>query len=959
MSTTEITTLAESASQAQDLMILVRDFVHELHPQRLRSDGVSFQDKLDRDLGIDSLGRAELLLRIEHAFGIRLPPGTISEAQTVGDLLAAVQKGMPRRGPTQKAVPPPIRLRLVPAAADTQILTEVLDWHVARYPDRLHATILEDEETIIGAITYAELAEAARRVAVNLVIRDIVPGDRIALMLPTGADFFTSFFGVLYAGAIPVPIYPPARLTQIEEHMRRQVGILRNAGARILITVPEALGVASLVRGQVETLSSIESVANLSVPAIAPLPPLTDARATAFIQYTSGSTGNPKGVVLSHANMLANIRALGAGSEATSADIFFSWLPLYHDFGLVAAWLGSLYFAVPLYVMSPLNFLARPESWLRAIHRYRATLSAAPNFGFELCVDKVEAADIEGIDLSSLRMVASGAEPVSAQTLRRFAQRFQPYGFRPEALTPAYGLAESAVGLTLSPLGRGPLVDRVSRDALSRRGAAEPAKPDDTQALEIVSCGQPLPAHEVRIVDEMERELAERREGRLEFRGPSATSGYFHDAAKTQELFHGAWLDSGDQAYMAGGEVYLTGRIKDIIIRAGQHIYPQEIEEAVAGVPGVVRNGVAAFGVTDQSSGTEAVVVLVETAETDPTARKALQVRANEVTTDILGAPADEMVLVAPQTVPKTSSGKVRRGAARDLYESGHIGSPQRSIRWQMLRLFLTSFFARCSRLPQNLGSFMYAIWWWSVIAVLAIPCCLAVLVLPKIEWRWNIMRSLSRAALAAVGAPVSISGADHLPAGNAVVTFNHSNYADALVAAAILPGTPVFAAKKEFARQFFVGSFLRQLGVFFVERFDVAGSLADAKAATSIARHGRLLVFFPEGTFTRRAGLTEFYLGAFKIAAEARLPVIPGVIHGTRSMLRSDQWFPRWAPISAYIGEPIQPSGTDFTSVLQLRNKVRDVILRHCGEPDLGELTKPVLADRPEAKSRPEKGRA
>ena len=225
---------------------MVRDFVRELHPQRPRADDVSLQATLDRDLGIDSLGRTELLLRVERAFGIRLPPGTISEAQTVGDLLAAVQKGAPRRRASQMAVATPIALPPVPAAADAQTLTEVLDWHVARHPDRLHATILEDEDTVLGTVTYAQLAEAARHIAAGLVVRDVVPGDRIALMLPTGSDFFAAFFGVLYAGAVPVPIYPPARLTQVEEHMRRQVGILRNAGCRILITVPEALGLCPL-----------------------------------------------------------------------------------------------------------------------------------------------------------------------------------------------------------------------------------------------------------------------------------------------------------------------------------------------------------------------------------------------------------------------------------------------------------------------------------------------------------------------------------------------------------------------------------------------------------------------------------------------------------------------------------------------------------------------------------------
>lgn len=939
---------ADSASQAQDIITLIRDFVHELHPQRAQTGPIQPQDTLDRDLGIDSLGRTELLLRIEQSFGIRLPPGTLAEAQTVGDLLAAVQKAAPRRRLAQTELQQPTPLPFVPAAADARTLTEVLDWHVARHPDRLHVTILEDEETVLDRLTFAQLAEAARRVAAGLISRDVVPGDRIALMLPTGADFFAAFFGALYAGAVPVPIYPPARLTQIEEHMQRQVGILRNAGARILITVPQALGLVSLVRGQVETLRAIESVANLSAAAPARLPLLTDGKATAFLQYTSGSTGDPKGVILSHANLLANIRAMGSAIEASSADIFVSWLPLYHDFGLIGAWLGSLYYAASLYVMSPLSFLARPESWLRAIHRYRATLSAAPNFGYELCLGKVEAADIEGVDLSSLRLTANGAEPVSAQTIRRFIARFQPYGLKPEAMTPAFGLAEDAVCLTLPPLGRAPLIDRVNRDALSRRGIAEPAKPGDTGALEIVSCGVPIPGHEVRIVDETGHEIGERREGRLEFRGPSATSGYFQNAVKTRELFHGDWLDTGDQAYIASGELYVTGRIKDIIIRAGRHIYPQEVEEAIAGISGVVANGVGAFGITDQASGTERIVVLVETAEKDPSARMGLQSRTNEVVTDILGAPPDEVVLAPPQTIPKTSSGKVRRSAARDLYASGQIGLPQRSIRWQMRRLFVAGFIARCRRVPRLLGAFGYAIWWWSVIAAAAVPCTLAMAILPKLEWRWSVVRWLARAALAAVDAPVAITGSENLPAGNAIVAFNHSSYADALVVAATLPGSPVFAAKKEFARQFFVGFFLRRLGVLFVERYDVAGSLADAQAATSIAQQGRLLVFFPEGTFTRRAGLTEFYLGAFKVAAEAGLPVIPAIIRGTRSMLRADQWFPQWTPLSVHIGEPVLPSGTSFAAIVELRDKVRNVILQHCGEPDLGGLAKPELTARP-----------
>ena len=257
----------------------------------------------------------------------------------------------------------------------------MLDWHAARHPDRLHLTVLQDEATILGTLTYGELAISARKLAHGLIARDVVPGDRVALMLPTSIDFFIAFFGILYAGAVPVPIYPPMRLSQLEDHLRRQTGILRNAGACMLITMPEGRRLAGLLRAQVETLTAVESVAGVDATA-APveLPQVKDPDSVALIQYTSGSTGDPKGVVLSHANLLANIRAMGGVMDASSADVFVSWLPLYHDMGLIGAWLGCLHYAAPLYAMSPLSFLVRPESWLWAIHRFRATLFRVSEF---------------------------------------------------------------------------------------------------------------------------------------------------------------------------------------------------------------------------------------------------------------------------------------------------------------------------------------------------------------------------------------------------------------------------------------------------------------------------------------------------------------------------------------------------------------------------------------------------
>jgi 1-acyl-sn-glycerol-3-phosphate acyltransferase len=939
-------TVAEQELRERDLIALMRELVRELHPQRIRFIDVLPSSHIERDLGIDSLGRTELILRIERTFRVRLPVQSIGEAETVEDLVRALEQAGPARERIGLEIPVASALPSVPAASRARTLLEVLDWHAAQHPDRLHLTVLQDEATILGTLTYGELAIRARQIACGLIARDIAPGDRVALMLPTSIDFFTAFFGILYAGAIPVPIYPPMRLSQLEDHLRRQTGILRNAGACLLITMPEGRRLAGLLRAQVETLSAIESVASVEASA-APieLPQLKDSDSVALIQYTSGSTGDPKGVVLSHANLLANIRAMGGVMEASSTDIFVSWLPLYHDMGLIGAWLGCLHFAAPLYAMSPLSFLVRPESWLWAIHRFRATFSAAPNFGFELCLNKIPDAGLEGLDLGSLRMVANGAEPVSVQTLRRFIERFGHYGFPAQAMAPVYGLAESAVGLAFPPPGRAPVIDRIDRDRLSTHGLAEPAKLQDPRPLEIVACGQPLPGHEIRIVDEAGRELGERREGRLEFRGPSTTRGYFRNEAKSHELFHDGWLDSADRAYVAGGDIYITGRIKDIIIRAGRHLYPQEIEEAVAGIPGIRKGGVAVFGVTDRASGTERVIVLAETRASDPAARAALQSRAHEITTDIAGTPPDEIVLAPPHTVPKTSSGKIRRSAAKELYESGHIGPVERALWWQLLRLTLSGIGPQIRRSARLLRETLYSIWWWMVLAGAILLGSIAVLILPRIEWRWAALRRIGRGTLAAIGVPLSISGVDRIPARDVILVFNHSSYMDSLVLTAVLPGQPAIVAKRELSRQFFAGALLRRLGIPFVERYDVSDSIADAEALIALARQGRTLVFFPEGTFTRRAGLSGFYLGAFKVAAEANLPILPSVIRGTRSMLRGGQWFPRQAAIRVEIGEPIMPSGTDFRSVLQLRDAVRNIMLSHCGEPDLGELIKPALS--------------
>jgi 1-acyl-sn-glycerol-3-phosphate acyltransferase len=923
-----------------DLVALVGELVGEVRGATAGSMEVNLASRLDRDLGIDSLGRTELILRIERRFSVQMPVEIMGQVETVGDLLLALNKDRPSSAPAT-ALSAPV-LPTVAAATEARTLTEALDFHAAQHSDRLHATVLQDDRTAIATMTYGQLALAARAVAAGLLAREVAPGDRIALMLPTGTDFFTGFFGILYAGAVPVPIYPPMQLTQIEDYARRQAGILRNAGARILITVPEGLRLGSLLRSLVATIESVESVASLSASSSRPsLPGFHDASATALIQYTSGSTGDPKGVVLSHANLLANIRSIGRTIDASSADVMVSWLPLYHDMGLIGAWLGSLYFGAPLYIMSPLVFLARPQSWLWAIHRFRGTISAAPNFAFELCLDKIDDSALSGLDLHTLRLVANGAEPVNISTMGRFIERFRRYGFRPEAMAPVYGLAENAVAVSLPPPGQPPAIDRISRKSFSRRGIAEAAA-DPSDVMEVVGCGPPIPGHEVRIVDDHGVELAERQEGQLEFRGPSATSGYFRNETKTRELFHDGWLVSGDRGYVADGRVFITGRIKDIVIRGGQHIYPHEVENAVGSIPGIRTGDVAMFGVADRSSGTERIVVLAETDTTDPAASETLRTRTRQATVDAVGVAPDDIVLVRPGTIPKTQSGKIRRAAARDLYLTGHLGIRRTALRWQMVRLALAGLPAGAARAARAAMEVTYALWWWAVVSTAFLAGVVAIAVLPKLSWRWSAVRSLARLALATVGARPAVSGTDRIPRQGAVLIFNHSSYADALVLGAVLPGEPAYLAKKELAGQWFIGFLLRRLGALFVERFDLAESLADIADAIAVASRDRTLVIFPEGTFTRRAGLSGFYLGGFKIAAEAGLPVIPGVLRGTRSMLRSDQWWPRRTRVGVDIGEPLRAEGKDFASILRLRDAARLSMLARCGEPDLNELIKP-----------------
>ena len=929
---------------AEAVLEQVRQQALELHPRRGRSLHVTLDSALDRELGFDSLSRVELLLRLERAFGVGLSESLLAGAETPRDLWRAVRAGKVVRhtAPAAQARAAPLdELVGVPYTAGT--LPEMLDWHVFSHPQRPHVYMYGERDEP-ETITYAMLADGAQAMAAGLQARGLLPGQSVAIMLPTGRDYLFSFFGILLAGGIPVPIYPPLRPSQLEDHLRRHAGILANAQGVLLITVAEARRVGRLLQGQVETLREVVTPQQLAATEAAFSGQPIRGQDTAFLQYTSGSTGQPKGVILTHANLLANIRAMGEAVQADSTDVFVSWLPLYHDMGLIGAWLGSLYYGLPLVLMSPLAFLTRPARWLWTIHKHRGTLTAAPNFAYELCLSKVEDSDIEGLDLGSLRLSLNGAEPVSPNTVRRFGGRFAPYGFRPQTMAPVYGLAEAAVGLAFPPLGRGPRIDRIERKTFITRGKAVPV-PDAAQgALEFVACGQPLTGYQIRIVDTTGRELPEREEGRLEFKGPSATSGYLRNPEATRGLFDGAWLDSGDLAYVAEGDVYLTSRVKDIIIRGGRNIYPYELEETVGDIPRIRKGCVAVFSSPDPALGTERVIVVAETREEETVTLEALQTQVLGVATDLLGMPPDDVVLAPPHTVLKTSSGKIRRAAMRDLFETGRIDQRTHAVWWQVMRLSLTSLRPRLRSVWRRFTDLAYAVYAQIIFWLLAPPVWLLVASLPDASRRWAVMRQGARLLFRLGRIPLSVEGIEQLPREQAcVIVTNHASYLDGVMLVAALPIEFSFVAKAELDRKLIPRRFLRRIGAVFVERFDKQRGVADARRTVQTVQAGRSLVFFPEGTFTRMPGLLPFHMGAFVAAAEAGVPVVPVTIRGTRSLLRADSRFPRRGVVRVIVADRILPEGTDWAAAVTLRDAARATLLAHLWEPDLAQETSHV----------------
>jgi 1-acyl-sn-glycerol-3-phosphate acyltransferase len=901
----------------------------------------ALDDDLERALGIDSLARMELMLRLEQAFDLRMSEAAVQAAQTPRDLLRALAVASPRVDAARAApAAATVAAASMPGVAElprqAATLLDVLQWQAERAGTRRHVALLGDEQAP-QALSHAGLLEHARSVAGALQRWGLAPDEAVSLMLPTGTAFLECFMGILLAGGVPVPIYPPFRASQIEDHLGRQAHIVANARAVLLITDEQALPAARILRAGAPELRAVSTAVGLRAAGGGWQPVARSAHDTALIQYTSGSTGQPKGVVLTHANLLANIRAMGQAVKAGPNDVFVSWLPLYHDMGLIGAWLGSLYHGLPLALMSPQVFLGRPSRWLRAISEHRATLTGAPNFAYEILATRVPDDELLGLDLSCLRVAINGSEPVHAATLALFCERFGRSGFDRRAMMPTYGLAECGVGLAFPPLGRGPKVDTIDRQALHDEGLARPVDAAHASAMHVVCCGVPLPTHELRVVDEHGAELPDRHEGRIEFRGPSATAGYYGNAEATRALFHGDWLDSGDVGYVVDGEIHLTSRVKDLIIRGGHNIHPYDLEEAIGALPGVRRGCVAVFGATDPQTRSERVVVLAETRAEEARDRTALHERIAQLCIEVLGLPADDIVLAPPHAVLKTSSGKIRRAACRALYEQGRLAARERSVAAQLARLWMDAARRRLRGPLQQLGSALFAAWLWTVFGIGAFIGALAAL-LPHRATRKQVARAIARAGLRVSGLPLQVQGEAALQGRIGIVVCNHASYLDWLLLTAVLPASACFVAKRELAQVALVGWVLGRMGVRFVERDDVHASVEGAKDLVLAAKAGETLVYFPEGTLTRAPGLRTFRMGAFVAAAQAGVAVVPVSLRGTRSVLRDGSWWPHREPVTLQVLAPLAADGGSWSDALHLRDAARERIARGCGEPVLAD---------------------
>lgn len=525
---------------------------------------------------------------------------------------------------------------------------------------------------------WASLLDACRARTAALYSEGLRKGDRLAMVVPGAEDFVLSFLGAVLGGIVPVPMYPPVALGKVESYVKNVEHIVASSGAKALLVSKQVRPIVGSVleTGAVEKLILVESL-NLGASREGSEPAVT-ADDLCFLQYTSGSTSAPKGVMVSHGNLSANcLGIMRSGLNANpDTDRGVSWLPLYHDMGLIGFVLAPLFDTVSVSFLPTMEFVKKPSYWLETLHRHKGTITFAPNFAYALAARRAKDSEIASWDLSRVRVLGCGAEPIQPATLRSFVERLKPSGLKGEALLPCYGMAEATLAISFAYAEGGVLgVDRVDV-ARFREGEAASAV-EGQPSVEVVSCGRPLAAHEVAVFDDAGNQLGERQVGELAIRGPSICAGYYQREEATRAAFRDGWLFSGDKGYLANGEVYVCGRVKDMIIIHGRNYYPQDIEWVVNEVDGVRPGSAVAFACQPGDAPSEQLAIVAEWKAKEPPAEgtlAALKAAIVDVVQREIGLAAWQVVLIPPGTVPKTSSGKLQRRRTKQQFEDGTLG---------------------------------------------------------------------------------------------------------------------------------------------------------------------------------------------------------------------------------------------------------------------------------------------
>ena len=517
-------------------------------------------------------------------------------------------------------------------------------------------------------VSWAQLHDEARVVAASLQARGVQPGQQVAILGPTSRGLVTVIQGCWLAGAASMVLPLPMRMGSLEEFIAQTRGRIRHGDAVLVLIDDQLAPFYEAVDGDppIEPPGNVLPGAPGAPSPDAAVLPAPDPERLVILQYTSGSTSEPKGVMIPDRVLGANLDAIAEAAELqVGRDVTVSWLPLYHDMGLVGLLALPMTTGLDHVQAAPQDFLAHPGHWMEWISRYGGTATAGPNFSWVLATRALKR--MQGLDLSSMRVALSGAEPIDPDAVEAFVAEAGRFGFPPGAVFCAFGMAEVAIGGTFPPPGRGMRVDIVDRGALEAKHEAVPVAADDDTARRVPLLGTPVPGLEMRIVDPATGTvLGERLVGELELRGTSVTPGYYKRPDLSAELFHDGWLRTGDLAYAVDGELAMCGRIKDVIIVGGRNVYPMDIERAVGDIDGVRAGNVIAFGV-EGYKGKESVVIVAE-AKADPDGLDDVRRHVHDRCVQVCGLPPRDVMLVQPGTLPKTSSGKLQRARCREQY---------------------------------------------------------------------------------------------------------------------------------------------------------------------------------------------------------------------------------------------------------------------------------------------------